>query len=285
MVKLSKALTAILLLYLSIFPAGIQSSPSPSTWLVVPGQSVGPIKVSMSQEDVLSLIGQPQSRRQNVWAYEIPAKLRLEFDAGYVRIIVTWDPKARTADGIAIGTSESVVTQKMSIDEMPAEVHDGIWFRNRLLGLSILVQNGKVAAILVESPRRPQARPTQLPPRPAYCDRISYISELVVLQDGPFLDIYFILKDKDGYLIGADGVAYFSFNGERKIRRIVRCEDFQKFRRGRGAFESETFGHIMPRMTWADLGSIRSGFDANEATLVFWTTYGTFEKSERFTIR
>ncbi len=148
--------------------ASVAGTAIAQTVLIVPGRSVGPVQVGMASPRVLRLLGRPAVRAGDaLWSYEQPISLRIEFAAGRVKSIATWDRRARTAQGLAVGVPDTMIVRSLGAPEvLPA--FPGAWLYYRALGLAVFVQGGFASAFTVLAPAPPGPPPgAPLPgPRP-----------------------------------------------------------------------------------------------------------------------
>lgn len=134
--------------------------------VVVAGRSVGPIRLGMTTSQVQRIAGRPASRVGDaLWTYERPINMRVEFQAGRVKSLTTWDPRARTAQGLTIGAPQAAVVMSLgAVETLPA--FPGVWLYNRITGLAVYVQGGFTAAFTVVAPVAVAPGPPAPGPRP-----------------------------------------------------------------------------------------------------------------------
>ncbi|HET7854086.1 MAG TPA: FxLYD domain-containing protein [Candidatus Methylomirabilis sp.] len=140
-------------------------------WLVLPGKAVGPVILGMAPGEVRGILGEPASRENNrIWGYETPARVRIEFHAGRVHTITTWDPRAETPDGLRVGSPQSAVVRALGGNPETRLTPSGVWVYSPLRGLAVFIEKGVAAAYTVMAPqsavttREPeQTRPSSPP--------------------------------------------------------------------------------------------------------------------------
>jgi hypothetical protein len=162
--RLSAALVLALLasspLHLAV-AAEKPSKMSPS-WVVVPGKSLGPIRLGMSEAEVIAAVGNPDRTKFGSWEY---------FGGGYS---LSFDPDnrtvsailgggaggflharflARTAEGIGMGSTRSEVTAALGRPETYRRDADSEFMLYRA-GLTLTLIRGVVVHVDVE-PERP----------------------------------------------------------------------------------------------------------------------------------
>lgn len=159
-------LTAVLLvgLVLTTPPLGAGSQ----QWTVLPGAAIGPLRIGMTARDVGSLLGRPDSREgDRLWTYEATVRVRVEFQEGRVRTITTWDPRAKTPQGLRVGSSHGDVIQVLGPNPETWVTSTGVWVYRPSLGLAVFMESGVAAAFTVMLPQSSGVGRDPHPARPS----------------------------------------------------------------------------------------------------------------------
>jgi hypothetical protein len=136
-------------------------------WTVLPGQAIGPLRLGMTAQDVVSLLGLPDSRDgDRFWTYQSAARLRIEFRDGRVRTLTTWDRRAVTQDGLRIGSSHGDVIRALGPNPETTITPTGIWVFRSPIGLGLFIERGVVTALVVMPSRAPAVVPEARPGPP-----------------------------------------------------------------------------------------------------------------------
>lgn len=161
---------SVLLLVVTILLLAPQRTAAQSL-LITPARSIGPIRLGMTGSQVQRILGRPASRVGDLlWNYEQPFKLRIEFGNAKVKSVTTWDPRARTADGLGVGAPEAAVVRALGGAPESIPTFPGAWLYNRALGFAVYVQGGLAAAFVVvpvPTAPTPGVPPTPGPHRPS----------------------------------------------------------------------------------------------------------------------
>lgn len=268
-------------------------APAPST-LISPGQGIGPITLGMPESELIRVLGATArpvvSGDERVFTFP-PQGLTIWTLRGQVVRVRTANPNHRTLSGFGPGQGnwesarDALCAGVSARYDLPG---GGFEIRCPFSGIVIEVGQGRITSLTVIPSEGAVPAGRSYPSRPSpltLCGDIAYVSELVILQDGPFLDVYILLANRAGQWVAGDGIAFITFNGRHKVEQNVSCSGFKLFKRGRGAYQQEVFGVILPRLEWRRYPpeTLREG--SNSAQLRFWTTSGTFTKNETVYIR
>lgn len=136
-------------------------------WLVLAGQAVGPIRLGMAASDIRSTLGEPTSREGGrLWTYDTPAKIRIEFSSERVYTITTWNPRAKTPDGLGVGSTQAAAIRVLGGSPATMLTSAGLWAYDRARGLAVYVERGAVGALAVMPPQHPAANREPVPLSP-----------------------------------------------------------------------------------------------------------------------
>ncbi len=138
--------------------------------LIVPGQSLGPASLGMSEAEVAAALGRPVSRPNG--ALMFPAwKITVTFDGGAAVRISTADPQFRTRRGAGVGTGPDVATQLIGdLNELYTGDGDDLTIVYPFQGIGFNFHAGRAVEVFVIQPIRlgpppvPIAPPSQAPP-------------------------------------------------------------------------------------------------------------------------
>jgi hypothetical protein len=146
-------LVALLIAAVSPTPPAQVGAAADLQWTVVPGRTIGSVRIGMSPGEIVQTVGRPTSRAtDHVWTYETPFKGRVEFHGGRVFRIMTWDPRAATGDGLRVGSGRTFALQWLGPNPQTYPMPAGTWFHDLALGLAVYVERDIVRELAVMPP-------------------------------------------------------------------------------------------------------------------------------------
>jgi hypothetical protein len=138
--------------------------------LIVPGQSLGPVSLGMTEAEAAAALGRSVSGPGG--ALTFPAwKITVIFDGGAAVRISTADPQFRTRRGAGVGTGPDVATQLIGdFNELYTGDGDDLTIVYPFQGIGFNFHSGRAVEVYVIQPIRlgpppaPEAPPNQAPP-------------------------------------------------------------------------------------------------------------------------
>ena len=155
----------ILAVVLAALPARAEVSA-----LIVPGQSLGPVSLGMSEAEVAAALGRSVSGPNGTLVFSA-WKITVAFDSGMAVRISTADPQFRTRRGAGVGTGPDVATQLIGdFNELYTGDGDDLTIVYPFQGIGFNFHGGRAVEVFVIQPIRlgpppvPVAPPSPSPP-------------------------------------------------------------------------------------------------------------------------
>lgn len=138
--------------------------------LIVPGQSLGPVSLGMSEAEVAAALGRSVSGPNGTLVFSA-WKITVAFDSGMAVRISTADPQFRTRRGAGVGTGPDVATQLIGdFNELYTGDGDDLSIVYPFQGIGFHFHGGRAVEVFVIQPIRlgpppvPVAPPSQAAP-------------------------------------------------------------------------------------------------------------------------
>ena len=126
-------------------------------WIVVPGQSVGPLRLGMSEEEVRAAVGEPERTSFGPWEYlsggfalcfnparhTVNAILGGGAEGGLAKAFV-----ARTAEGIGMGSTRAEIASALGEPELRRVYREGAEYLS-YPGLAVMLDGDAVVHLTV----------------------------------------------------------------------------------------------------------------------------------------
>jgi hypothetical protein len=150
---------AVLVVLAGVFPAGADTPAG-----IVPGQSLGPVSLGMSVEEITAVLGRPTQAPNGVLIF--PSwKIDVTLDDGLAVRISTTDPQYRTRRGAGVGTGPDVATQLIGdLNEIYTVSGDDLTAIYPFQGVGFVFHDGAAVEVFVIKPLiLPAGAPPTLP--------------------------------------------------------------------------------------------------------------------------